>query len=120
MIGEFFEPYKMLLCFFWQLALIPVYFLCSQWGGERRIAATFKFFVYTFVGSLLMLVGIIWLYSHTPDHSCSMASFYALRDKIPPVDQTWIFWLLILAFAIKMPIWPFHTWQPDTYEQAPT
>jgi NADH-quinone oxidoreductase subunit M len=120
LLGVFVATDALLFYFFWELALIPVYFLCSQWGGERRIAATFKFFVYTFAGSLLMLVGIIWLYSHTPDHSFSMASFYALRDKISASDQTWIFWLLFLAFAIKMPIWPLHTWQPDTYEQSPT
>src|SRR6201996_2789868 len=76
LIGVFIATDALLFYFFWELALIPVYFLCSQWGGDRRIAATFKFFVYTFVGSLLMLVGIIWLYWHTPDHSFSMESFY--------------------------------------------
>jgi len=99
--------------------LIPVYFLCSQWGGERRIAVTFKFFVYTFVGSLLMLIGLIWVYWHTPDHSFAMQSFYAMRSKIPAKDQMWLFWILFIAFGIKMPIWPLHTWQPDTYEQSP-
>jgi len=120
LLGVFVATDALLFYFFWELALIPVYFLCSQWGGERRIAATFKFFVYTFLGSLLMLVGIIWLYSHTPDHSFSMQSFYALKNVISNKDQAWIFWMLFVAFAIKMPIWPLHTWQPDTYEQAPT
>ena len=120
LLGVFVATDALLFYFFWELALIPVYFLASQWGGERRIQATFKFFVYTFVGSLLMLIGIIWIYSHTPDHSFSMKSFYALHDKISGRDQTWIFWLLFIAFAIKMPIWPLHTWQPDAYEQAPT
>jgi NADH-quinone oxidoreductase subunit M len=120
LLGVFLATDALLFYFFWELALIPVYFLCSQWGGEKRIAATFKFFVYTFVGSLLMLVGIIWLYWHTADRSFSMASFYALRSTVSPQDQTWVFWLLIIAFAIKMPIWPLHTWQPDTYEQSPT
>src|ERR1700754_5222668 len=120
LIGVFVATDALLFYFFWELALIPVYFLCSQWGGERRIAATFKFFVYTFVGSLLMLVGIIWLYWQTPDHSFSMQSFYALHAKIAGKDQTWVFWLLFIAFAIKMPIWPLHTWQPETYEQSPT
>ena len=115
--------------FFWELALIPVYFLCSRWGGEKRIAATFKFFIYTFTGSLLMLVGIIYLYLHTApvfdnagaqvsEHSFSLRSFYALH--LLPGQQNWLFWLFFIAFAIKMPIFPFHTWQPDTYEQAPT
>ena len=120
LIGVFVATDALLFYFFWELALIPVYFLSSQWGGERRIAATFKFFVYTFVGSLLMLVGILWLYWHTPDHSFSIESFYALRTKLPSQDQTWVFWLLFVAFAIKMPIWPLHTWQPEAYEQSPT
>ena len=120
LLGVFLATDALLFYFFWELALIPVYFLSSQWGGERRIAATFKFFVYTFVGSLLMLVGIIWIYSHTPDHSFSLQSFYAIGSKISGKDQTWIFWIMFTAFAIKMPIWPLHTWQPDAYEQSPT
>jgi NADH-quinone oxidoreductase subunit M len=80
---------------------------------------TFKFFIYTFVGSLLMLVGLLLIYSKTPDHSFSMKSFYAMRSVISSKDQVWLFWLLFTAFAIKMPIWPLHTWQPDTYEQSP-
>ncbi|HVU54975.1 MAG TPA: NADH-quinone oxidoreductase subunit M [Puia sp.] len=120
LMGVFLAMDALLFYFFWELALIPVYFLCSQWGGERRIQATFKFFIYTFVGSLLMLVGIIWLYSHTPDHSFSLKSFYGLRSIVGGADQVWMFWLFFIAFAIKMPIWPLHTWQPDTYEQSPT
>jgi NADH-quinone oxidoreductase subunit M len=120
LMGVFLANDALLFYFFWELALIPVYFLCSQWGGEKRIQATFKFFVYTFVGSLLMLVGIIYLYLHTADHSFSIKSFYDLNGRIPVADQTWLFWLLFIAFAIKMPIFPFHTWQPDTYEQSPT
>ena len=120
LMGVFLATDALLFYFFWELALIPVYFLCSQWGGEKRIAVTFKFFVYTFVGSLLMLIGLIWIYWHTPDHSFAMQSFYAMRAKIPAKDQMWLFWILFIAFAIKMPIWPLHTWQPDTYEQAPT
>jgi NADH-quinone oxidoreductase subunit M len=120
LMGVFLATDALLFYFFWELALIPVYFLCSQWGGEKRIAVTFKFFVYTFVGSLLMLIGLIWIYWHTPDHSFAMQSFYSMRARIPAKDQMWLFWILFIAFAIKMPIWPLHTWQPDTYEQAPT
>ncbi len=109
--------------FFWELAVIPVYFLCSRWGGERRIQATFKFFIYTFTGSLLMLVGIIYVYMHTvpaafADHSFSMNAIYSA--VLSPTEKNWLFWLFFIAFAIKMPVFPFHTWQPDTYEQAPT
>jgi NADH-quinone oxidoreductase subunit M len=120
LMGVFLATDALLFYFFWELALIPVYFLCSQWGGERRIQVTFKFFVYTFVGSLLMLIGLIWIYWHTPGHSFAIESFYGMRSKIAAKDQMWLFWIIFIAFAIKMPIWPLHTWQPDTYEQAPT
>src|SRR6185312_9664711 len=97
LMGVFVATDALLFYFFWELALIPVYFLCSQWGGERRIQVTFKFFVYTFVGSLLMLVGLIWIYWHTPDHSFSMESFYAMHTRINSKDQMWLFWVLFLA-----------------------
>ncbi|HEX6915319.1 MAG TPA: NADH-quinone oxidoreductase subunit M [Chitinophagaceae bacterium] len=118
MMGVFASFDVLLFYFFWELALIPAYFLCSQWGGEKRIAVTFKFFVYTFVGSLLMLVGILYLYYRTPDLSFSMQSFYSL--KLGRGEGGLMFWLFFIAFAIKMPVFPFHTWQPDTYEQSPT
>ncbi|MGZ8551944.1 MAG: complex I subunit 4 family protein [Chitinophagaceae bacterium] len=120
MMGVFLAMDALLFYFFWELALIPVYFLCSQWGGEKRIAVTFKFFIYTFVGSLLMLIGILYVYTQTPDHSFSIESFYKAGAALASKDQTWLFWLFFIAFAVKMPIFPFHTWQPDTYEQAPT
>ncbi|MBS1599031.1 MAG: NADH-quinone oxidoreductase subunit M [Bacteroidetes bacterium] len=120
LMGVFLAMDALLFYFFWELALIPVYFLCSQWGGEKRIHATFKFFIYTFIGSLFMLIGIIYLYYHTKDHSFSITSFYSLRSIISSQEQSWLFWLFFIAFAIKMPIFPFHTWQPDTYEQSPT
>ncbi|HUR64843.1 MAG TPA: NADH-quinone oxidoreductase subunit M [Chitinophagaceae bacterium] len=118
MMGVFLATDALLFYFFWELALIPMYFLCSQWGGEKRIAVTFKFFIYTFVGSLLMLIGILFIQSKTADHSFSMQAFY--DSRLEPQDQQWIFWLFFVAFAIKMPVFPLHTWQPDTYEQAPT
>ena len=128
LMGVFLAYDALTFYFFWELALIPVYFLCSRWGGPNRIKATFKFFVYTFVGSLLMLTGIIYVYLHTPgrmfaDGTQSLHSFalHAFRDaQLSAGDQNWLFWLFFIAFAIKMPIFPFHTWQPDTYDQAPT
>ncbi|MFI5130742.1 MAG: NuoM family protein [Chitinophagales bacterium] len=117
MMGVFLAMDALLFYFFWELALIPAYFLCSQWGGPRRIPVTFKFFIYTFVGSLLMLVGILYIYFHSPDRSFDIASFY--NSRISAREQTWVFWLLFIAFAVKMPVFPFHTWQPDTYEQSP-
>jgi NADH-quinone oxidoreductase subunit M len=117
LLGVFMAADALVFYFFWELALVPVYFLASQWGGERRIQATFKFFIYTFIGSLLMLVGILYLYLNASGESFSLASFYNSRAN--PADQKWLFWLFFIAFAIKMPIFPFHTWQPDAYEQSP-
>jgi len=118
LMGVFLANDALLFYFFWELALIPVYFLCSLWGGEKRIAATFKFFIYTFIGSLMMLAGILYLYFQTADHSFAWQSFYTVQME--PAQQSLIFWLFFVAFAIKMPIFPFHTWQPDAYEQSPT
>jgi NADH-quinone oxidoreductase subunit M len=118
LLGVFVASDALLFYFFWELALIPAYFLCSIWGGERRIAVTFKFFIYTFLGSLFMLIAIVYVYLRTPDHSFALQSFY--HTRIDFSAQNWLFWLFFIAFAIKMPIFPFHTWQPDTYEQAPT
>jgi len=118
LMGVFLAMDALLFYFFWELALIPVYFLSSIWGAERRIAATFKFFIYTFVGSLLMLIGLIYLQTLTPDRSFDIRSFYAIVADNK--TQDWIFWLMFIAFAIKIPVFPFHSWQPDVYEQSPT
>lgn len=128
LMGVFIALDALVFYFFWELALIPVYFLCSKWGGEKRIQTTFKFFVYTFGGSLLMLVGIMYVYMHTPqrlfsdgsvsEHSFALQSF--MSAILLPGQQQWLFWLFFIAFAIKMPVFPFHTWQPGTYDQAPT
>jgi NADH-quinone oxidoreductase subunit M len=118
LMGVFSAMDLLLFYFFWELALIPVYFLSSKWGGEKRIPVTFKFFVYTFTGSLVMLLGILYLYFLTPDHSFSVTSLYNLG--LSPEKQMTVFLLMFFAFAIKMPMFPFHTWQPDTYEQSPT
>ncbi|MBS1783129.1 MAG: NADH-quinone oxidoreductase subunit M [Bacteroidetes bacterium] len=119
--GVFLASDVLLFYFFWELAIIPVYFLCSRWGGERRIAVTFKFFVYTFVGSLMMLAAIIYLAMLNPGADAySWANITRAGAALSPQNQTWLFWLFFGAFAIKMPLFPFHTWQPDTYEQAST
>lgn len=117
MMGVFLAMDALVFYFFWELALIPMYFLCSQWGGEKRIPVTFKFFIYTFLGSLFMLIGILYVYAHTGKNSFDISAFYnvVLTGK----EQSLVFWLIFIAFAIKMPIFPLHTWQPDTYEQAP-
>ena len=121
LLGVFISKDALLFYGFWEIALIPVYFLSSLYGGERRVPVTFKFFVYTFAGSLLMLIGIIYLYQHTgPTHSFSLYSFIEAGRSLPLETQSWLFWVLFVAFAIKMPVFPFHTWQPDAYEQSAT
>lgn len=102
----------------WEVALIPIYFICALWGGENRIPVTLKFFIYTFLGSLLMLIAIIYLHIQTPTRDFALTSFYTLN--LDQVSQGWIFWAFFIAFAVKMPVFPFHTWQPDTYTTAPT
>ncbi len=118
LMGVFLAGDALLFYFFWELALIPIYFLCSIWGGEKRIAITFKFFIYTFLGSLFMLAGILFLNAHTSDHSFLINSF--IHANLSGGEQVTAFALFFIAFAIKMPIFPLHTWQPDAYEQSPT
>jgi NADH-quinone oxidoreductase subunit M len=102
----------------WEAALIPIYFICAMWGGQDRIKVNMKFFVYTIGGSLFMLLGIIYLYLQNPAKNFDINAFYALN--LDSYQQGWLFWAFFIAFAIKMPIFPFHTWQPDTYTAAPT
>lgn len=116
LMGVFMATDALVFYLFWELALIPVYFLSSIWGGEKRIRATFKFFIYTFVGSLFMLIGIIYIYLKTTG-SFNLVNFY--NSALTYKEQGWLFAMFFLAFAIKMPLFPFHTWQPDAYEQSP-
>jgi len=118
LMGVFLSGDALLFYFFWELALIPVYFLSSIWGGEKRIAVTFKFFIYTFLGSLMMLIGIVLVYMHTSDQSFLIQSF--AKANLTAGQQVTAFALFFIAFAIKMPIFPLHTWQPDAYEQSPS
>ncbi|HOY47989.1 MAG TPA: NADH-quinone oxidoreductase subunit M [Flavobacteriales bacterium] len=117
LVGVFVSLDAFLYYIFWELALIPIYFIVLIWGGENRVKITFKFFIYTLLGSLLMLAAIIWLYLQTTDRSFGIDAFYALR--LDPVAQRWIFWAFFIAYAIKIPLLPFHSWQPDTYTTAP-
>src|SRR5690606_10123409 len=120
LMGVFLANDLLMFYFFWELALIPVYFLCSTWGGEKRIPVNFKFFVYTFLGSLLMLAGVIYLYLQTPDRSFAWDAIRAAGEALPAMEQNIVFCLFFIAFGIKMPVFPFHTWQPDAYEQSST
>jgi NADH-quinone oxidoreductase subunit M len=128
MLGSFLAMDVLLFYVFFELSLVPMYFMIGIWGGTRRIYATVKFFIFTMVGSVLMLLAIIYLMFATRDTlgvmSTSLISFYQL--KIPFVagglmnPQTLLFFAFSLAFAIKVPMFPFHTWLPDAHVEAPT
>lgn len=121
LVGVFTALDGFLFYIFWEMALIPIYFICLIWGGENRAGVTFKFFIYTLAGSLIMLVGLLYLYYHTPGaHTFDLQALYDAGRVLSRTEQGWVFWAFFLAFAIKMPVFPFHTWQPDTYAEAPT
>ena len=107
---------------FWEAMLIPMYFIIGVWGGKRRIYAATKFVLYTVLGSLIMLAAAIMLYfahfRQTGVYSTSLLDLYAV--KLPLSSQLWMFWAFAVAFAIKVPMWPFHTWLPDAHVEAPT
>jgi NADH-quinone oxidoreductase subunit M len=107
---------------FWDFMLIPMYFLIGVWGYDQRIYAAIKFMLYTMAGSVLMLIAIIglsWLHhAATGEYSFDLLKLYAL--DIPDNLQYWFFLAFALAFAIKVPLFPFHTWLPDAHVQAPT
>ena len=115
-LGVFLALDTVLFYAFWEAMLLPMYFLIGQWGSERRAYAALKFFLYTMAGSALMLVAIIVLY-----FAGGSFNLLALYDgpALPPDLQTWLFLAFALAFAIKVPLFPFHTWLPDAHVQAP-
>jgi NADH-quinone oxidoreductase subunit M len=122
MLGTFLATDLLLFYVFWEAMLIPMYLLIGVWGGPRRVYAAIKFFLYTMAGSVLMLVAILWLYflnrAATGIPSFALDAFYAL--PIAPATQVWLFLAFALAFAIKVPMFPFHTWLPDAHVEAPT
>jgi NADH-quinone oxidoreductase subunit M len=121
LVGVFTARDGLLFYLFWEAALIPIYFICLIWGGEDRGRITLKFFIYTLAGSLFMLVGLVYLYFLTPGaHTFDIQALYDAGHSLPAYEQGLIFWAMFVAFAIKMPVFPFHTWQPDTYSTAPT
>ncbi|MGH7376541.1 MAG: complex I subunit 4 family protein [Candidatus Methylomirabilales bacterium] len=122
MLGVFLALDLILFYIFWEAMLIPMYFLIGVWGGPRRIYATIKFFLYTMAGSVLMLVAIFALYfigrAALPGPTFALPAL--LGVVLPPGEQTWLFLAFALAFAIKVPMVPFHTWLPDAHVEAPT
>lgn len=130
MLGSFLALDAILFYVFWELSLIPMYFIVGVWGGARRIYATVKFFIFTMAGSVLMLLAIIFLMRLTPTVteggviSASLLDFYKLKIPFITNDfftpQTLLFFAFALAFAIKVPVFPLHTWLPDAHVEAPT
>src|SRR6186713_900760 len=116
MIGVFAAADGLLFYFFWEAMLIPMFLIIGVWGGPRRVYATIKFFLYTFLGSVFMLIALIYMYLKTGDYS--IAEFHAL--PLSATEQMWIFFAFLLAFAVKIPMVPVHTWLPDAHVEAPT
>jgi NADH-quinone oxidoreductase subunit M len=124
LIGVFASLDLILFYIFWEVILIPMYFIIGIWGAEDRIYATVKFFLYTMFGSLLMLIGIIWLgflcVPLTGEFTTDLTRLQQVAVQIPLDKQIFLFILFTLSFMIKVPLFPFHTWLPDAHVQAPT
>ena len=116
MIGVFCALDAVLFYVFFEAQLIPMFLIIGAWGGPNRVYATLKFFLYTFLGSVLMLVALIYLYYQSG--TFDLQELHALPLSLP--EQTWIFLALLVAFAVKIPMWPVHTWLPDAHVEAPT
>jgi NADH-quinone oxidoreductase subunit M len=124
MLGVFCSLDLFLFYVFWEVILIPMYFIIGIWGGKRRIYAAVKFFIYTMAGSLIMLVAIIWLGIEggrvTGHFTTDLTKLYAVAHQLPIDIQHYLFLAFALSFAIKVPIFPLHTWLPDAHTEAPT
>ncbi len=116
MVGVFSAIDAILFYVFWEAMLIPMFLIIGIWGGPRRIYASIKFFLYTFLGSVLMLIALLYLYSQA--NSFSILDFHQLPLTLEA--QKWIFIAFLIAFAVKVPMWPVHTWLPDAHVEAPT
>ena len=116
MVGVFSALDAALFYVFWEALLIPMFIVIGVWGGENRVYATIKFFLYTFFGSVFMLIALLYLYSQS--NSFEILDYHQL--KIGLTAQILIFVAFLLAFAVKVPMWPVHTWLPDAHVEAPT
>lgn len=117
MIGVFCSLDFFLFYIFWEAMLIPMFLIIGVWGGPNRVYAAIKFFLYTLVGSLLMLIGIIVLYLYAGK---TFNILELMTKTYPYTMQMWLFWAFFAAFAVKVPMWPVHTWLPDAHTEAPT
>ncbi|ACP53913.1 NADH dehydrogenase I chain M [Rickettsia africae ESF-5] len=117
-IGAFTSVNLLLFYLFFEAILVPMYIIIGVWGGKNRIYAALKFFLYTFFGSVFFLLSLIYIYSKM--HSFDLTYIFQLTDNIPLFAQQILWWAIFIAFAVKIPIIPFHTWLPDAHVQAPT
>src|SRR5271167_4635202 len=124
MLGVFMANDMFLFFVFWEAMLVPMYLLIGIWGGPRKLYAAIKFFLYTLFGSVLMLLGILFLYFHhhtlTGVYTFYLPDLYATAPKIGGHAAIWLFFAFFVGFAIKVPMFPFHTWLPDAHVEAPT
>ncbi len=120
MMGTFLALDLFLFYLFWEVVLVPMYFLIGIWGGPRREYAAIKFFLYTLAGSVFMLLSILTCYFHSNPHTFSIPALMAQGMDLTESTRGWVFLGFFLAFAIKVPIFPFHTWLPDAHVEAPT
>ncbi len=124
MLGVFMARDLFLFYVMWEVMLVPMYFIIGVWGGERRLYASIKFFLYTMLPSLLMLVGILYLGVHAADPATGVPNFsydnLLAKQALAPTVALWLFAAFFAAFAVKVPMFPFHTWLPDAHVEAPT
>jgi NADH-quinone oxidoreductase subunit M len=122
MLGVFMSLDFLLFFVFWELVLVPMYFIIAIWGGARRVYAAIKFIIYTLVGSVLMFLGILTLYMQHfyQSHMYTFDVMQLMSTQAPPAIQWWIFWAFFVGFAVKVPMFPLHTWLPDAHTEAPT
>jgi NADH-quinone oxidoreductase subunit M len=122
MLGVFMSLDFLLFFVFWETVLVPMYFIIAIWGGQRRIYAAIKFMIYTLIGSVLMLLGILTLYfQHSQQFQTNSFDIADLmRVQLSSTVQWWVFWAFFVGFAVKVPMFPFHTWLPDAHTEAPT
>lgn len=121
MIGVFCAADAMLFYVFFEAMLIPMFIIIGVWGGPRRVYASIKFFIYTFLGSIFMLIGLIYLYQETVRNGHGTFELAAWHElALDHTQQFWLFWAFFLAFAVKIPMFPVHTWLPDAHVEAPT
>src|SRR5439155_26942884 len=122
MLGVFMALDFLLFFVFWETVLVPMYFIIGIWGGPRKVYAAIKFMIYTLIGSVLMFLGILALYfeHYKQFQTYSFEITDLMRLQLAPTLGWWVFWAFFVGFAVKVPMFPFHTWLPDAHVEAPT